>query len=330
MNILAIHGPQIGGCEYHRIVGPMNHLAKHHKDLSITFGHDLCDYRLADLLNYQAVVVHRTITSVPSFFDVVEAVLKQASHLKLIVDTDDHWQLSPEDPRYQEWQDYGIGQMIERTLAMASHVWVSTKTLHTEVLPINPNCSIVPNAIDTQLAMWRVAAGKLKSNRYRIGIFCQPTHWNNIARLKTGLRRTLANNTDVDIVCIGVSHGQQVNVLRQLGLTYKDPVIFRERLPLDEYADHYRHVDILLAPLQHDDFNRHRSALKLWECAASQTPIIAEDFGPYQLNVTGIKRTSDWDNLHKMVRRHREIIPITELKPTYTESQALRYKLLVE
>lgn len=328
MKILAIHGPHIGGCEYHRLVGPMAHLAKHYPNVDIHFGADLADYRMADLLPYRAVLVHRSITSIPSLFDVVEHQLRQLPELKLIVDTDDDWNLPPTDPRHDEWETFGISEMIERSLRMASQVWTTNHLLADRIKAVNQNVYIVPNAIDTQLAMWRVAPGKVKSNRYRIGIFCQPTHWENIKRLKTGLRRVLNHDSDTDIVCIGVERGHQNMVRHLLGLSIKDPVIFRERLPVDEYADHYRNIDILLAPLQNDDFNATRSNLKVWEAAASQTPAIFENWGPYSTKWPGMLQVNDWHNLHKHVRKHRELVKLTELKPTYAECQALRYELL--
>jgi glycosyltransferase involved in cell wall biosynthesis len=334
MNVLAILGPEINGCVYHRIIGPMGHLAENHKELNVTFGTDLADFAYADLINYSAIIVSRSITSVPSLFDTVadrlEKVLNDRPETKLIVDTDDAWHLPDYDQRSGYWKEYGIAEMIERSLALATEVWTTTKALQELVKKINPNCVIIPNAINSNLAAWRVAAGKLNSSKYRIGIFCQSTHEKNIARLKAGIRRTIDTHSDVQIVCFGVSKGRQPQVMRILGLTHKDPVTFLERLPLDEYADLYRQIDILLAPLYHDEFNAMRSNLKLHECATSKTPIVAERWGPYDINVKGLKNVVDWSNLHTYVKKHRDIIPLKELKPTYEQNQENRYNRLTK
>ena len=334
MNILAIHGPEINGCVYHRIIGPMGYLAENHKELNITFGTDLADFTYADLINYSSIIVSRSITSVPSLFDTVadrlQKVLNDRPETKLIVDTDDAWHLPEYDQRHGYWKEYGIAEMIERSLALATQVWTTTKLLQDKVKPINANCAIIPNAINGNLAAWRVAAGKIHSPKYRIGIFCQSTHEKNIARLKAGIRRTIDTHSDVEIICLGVTKGRQPQVMRILGLTHKDPVIFLERKPLDEYAEFYRELDILLAPLYHDEFNAMRSNLKLHECATSKTPIVAENWGPYAEKISGLKTVVDWSNLHTYVKKHRAIIPLEELKPTYQDNQQNRYELLTK
>ncbi len=54
---------------------------------------------------------------------------------------------------------------------------------------------------------------------------------------------------------------------------------------IHNYAKHYEHVDVLLAPLKENDFNKVKSQLKVEECAFTNTAIIASDFGPYQLDI---------------------------------------------
>lgn len=55
--------------------------------------------------------------------------------------------------------------------------------------------------------------------------------------------------------------------------------------PIDEYYQHYKNVDVLLAPLATSDFNYVKSPLKVAECAFSHTAIIASNYGPYTLDL---------------------------------------------
>lgn len=55
--------------------------------------------------------------------------------------------------------------------------------------------------------------------------------------------------------------------------------------PIDEYYQHYANVDVLLAPLDVNDFNRVKSPLKVAECVFSKTAIIASEFGPYSYDL---------------------------------------------
>ena len=54
---------------------------------------------------------------------------------------------------------------------------------------------------------------------------------------------------------------------------------------IHEYAKHYENVDVLLAPLKENEFNKVKSQLKVEECAFTDTAIIASDFGPYKLDI---------------------------------------------
>jgi len=52
---------------------------------------------------------------------------------------------------------------------------------------------------------------------------------------------------------------------------------------LDEFAKHYRNIDVLLAPLDTNQFNEVKSELKLIEGGFTKTAVICTDFGPYSL-----------------------------------------------
>jgi glycosyltransferase involved in cell wall biosynthesis len=58
--------------------------------------------------------------------------------------------------------------------------------------------------------------------------------------------------------------------------------------PIDEYYQHYANVDVLLAPLDVNDFNRVKSPLKVAECVFSKTAIIASEFGPYSYDLRNV------------------------------------------
>lgn len=54
---------------------------------------------------------------------------------------------------------------------------------------------------------------------------------------------------------------------------------------MNHYYEHYGEIDILLAPLEENEFNKVKSPLKVAECCFSHTAIIAQDFGPYTLDL---------------------------------------------
>ena len=59
--------------------------------------------------------------------------------------------------------------------------------------------------------------------------------------------------------------------------------------PITTYAENYNKFDISLAPLKHHTFNRVKSQLKVIEAGFHKKALIAQDFGPYQIDCISAK-----------------------------------------
>lgn len=57
---------------------------------------------------------------------------------------------------------------------------------------------------------------------------------------------------------------------------------------INSYYQHYKEIDILLVPLEDNDFNCMKSQLKVIEAAFSNTAIIASNVGPYTIDLVNI------------------------------------------
>ena len=55
--------------------------------------------------------------------------------------------------------------------------------------------------------------------------------------------------------------------------------------PITSYASNYNLFDVSLAPLKESEFNRVKSQLKVIEAGFHKKALIAQDFGPYQIDV---------------------------------------------
>jgi glycosyltransferase involved in cell wall biosynthesis len=58
--------------------------------------------------------------------------------------------------------------------------------------------------------------------------------------------------------------------------------------PMNEYYKHYEYIDVLLAPIEENDFNLCKSQLKAIECAFSNTAFIGSNFGPYTIDLKSL------------------------------------------
>lgn len=54
---------------------------------------------------------------------------------------------------------------------------------------------------------------------------------------------------------------------------------------ISNYATHYQNVDVLIAPLKENDFNKVKSELKEIECGFTHTAFIGQNFGAYTINL---------------------------------------------
>lgn len=55
--------------------------------------------------------------------------------------------------------------------------------------------------------------------------------------------------------------------------------------PVNQYATHYNNIDVLLVPLKECDFNKYKSQLKVIEAGFFRKAIIAQNFGPYTIDL---------------------------------------------
>ena len=63
--------------------------------------------------------------------------------------------------------------------------------------------------------------------------------------------------------------------------------------PVNSYASNYNLFDIALAPLVNNTFNKMKSQLKVVESGFHKKALIAQDFGPYQIDLINAKLKSD-------------------------------------
>lgn len=68
---------------------------------------------------------------------------------------------------------------------------------------------------------------------------------------------------------------------------YSDNEMYRRcwTKPVSQYATHYNNIDVLLVPLKECDFNKYKSQLKVIEAGFFHKTIIAQDFGPYTIDL---------------------------------------------
>ena len=70
--------------------------------------------------------------------------------IPLILDIDDHWDLSPTHPMYGMYTSSHLDELIQKDLRMADCVTTTTDLFAGEIKPLNENVVVLPNAIDPE------------------------------------------------------------------------------------------------------------------------------------------------------------------------------------
>lgn len=285
IKVLTAYLLNMDGSAYHRLCVPSLALAA--AGMRITRVDDIMQVPEAELAAHDVLIVNRQVTNLgvnptsgmdPLFYLKEAMDIIRRSGIRVVLDLDDTWRLPALHPLFKWAKATMQKDIILASIAMADLVWCSTEPLLHDVVSLgHRNAHLVPNGISALDAQWE-KLDKLPSPELRLGVVCNQTHLRDIRRLKPALRK-MKRLPGWRIVALGVPDEQQRTVKDALGT---DRIDFRPWLPAMQYAEHYRHIDVLLCPLDKDRFNAYRSDIKLAECAHSQTAAVCERHGPYR------------------------------------------------
>jgi glycosyltransferase involved in cell wall biosynthesis len=227
---------------------------------------------LTPAANAEALLVLRELA--PEFVEEAARLARQR-RIPLVYDTDDHLLAVPEDsPVFSHYE--ALRLWLTRWIRQADHVTVANAVLAAEVAELNPSVSILPSFMDADL--WGVTDVPIAGERpVSIGFWGTASHAPDLRRLTAGFRHLKAR------------YGRRI---RFQFMGCHDP----ELLSLDDvtvgahvptYAAYARAtrncpLDIALAPLKVNLFNRCKSPIKFFEYSIRGACGVYADLDPYQ------------------------------------------------
>ena len=295
-------------------------LQKNHKDEFIVDIMDNPPIEDKDFISfYDIIVLQATIVMNDKLFKILEKL--KAQGLKIVLDIDDYWRLSPNHPMYRKMEEE-YKKLVER-LKIADLITTTTVNLAKEILRYNKNVKVLENAINPEEEQF--ISNTIESNKIRIGWAGGSSHLEDLKCLG-GLSNRIHNNhyNEAQLVMAGFDNKirniqtGEITVSKRPQLWMQCEMLFTNNYkmkddnyihyllnpreeeyenieeqsykriwskPIHSYAKCYNEIDIVLAPLQVNNFNKMKSQLKVLEAGFHKKPLIASEIYPYQIDI---------------------------------------------
>ena len=287
MRILLVTGQKIMGGEYHRLIVPHSKMHLH--------GHEVSQMASIDhvpesqLSQFDLIIASRSISRIGNEENVWK-ILKRLG-IPVIIDTDDHYQLSDSHVLKREWKLNHRAEALIYNFTQADAIMVTTPYLKYVVSQFNKNVEVFPNTIDFEQPQFipNPEIEAMKSDLVNIGWSGSVTHLEDLQLIEGEiLSLNKSSFKDYKFMLAGFYEGDSI--------WHKYEKIFTSNYILDDnnygrinaadvysYAQAYNLMDIGLIPLRDNEFNRAKSELKMLEMGAFGLGVIVSDVESYQV-----------------------------------------------
>ena len=270
--ILGFGTTTIGSWKY-RVDQPLE--ALHREGLVHRFLIDFAENGIAQLptvaelerLEVDALLFHNTVHDYA--LDALRRY-RQVNHAFVVLGEDDLMTALPPKNPYSKTVYKDIRRRLRRVCELVDRVVVTTEPLAEALRRYSDDVQVVPNGLPMEIwgTLHRV---RHRRARPRVGWAGASQHMGDLELLREVVEATA---TEVDWVFFGMCP----DFLRAHAREIHDPVAF-EAYP-EKLAD--LNLDLALAPLELNDFNRCKSNLRLLEYGVLGWPVIASDIEPYR------------------------------------------------
>jgi hypothetical protein len=291
--MLLVVNPSVGGVEYHRQLIPHYHLYASHKDeLEISQCYEIESKSDSFLKQFDLIQFSRCL----SYTGNAEKTARRLKKLgiKIMLDIDDYWNLPDYHILYPQYKAHGVGMAQIYSLINADHVTTSTEYLADKVKGLNTNVTVLHNAIDPSQPQFKVEPKTNAKETVRFGWMGGACHWQDVKPLKHSFHLLHTDDSIRNRYQFNL-FGYNITPPKSVYLDYEK--IFSNYYQCQDtsykrwhgtnvysYATGYNEIDVAIAPLINDTFNRCKSQLKLIEAGFMKKTFICSDVLPYQVD----------------------------------------------
>jgi len=283
---------QYGGIGWYRIINPLEKLDNSTVNGEFAFGSENRIEIAKEIGEKADVMVIKYVDSFAAANHIL--TIRDVLGIKLLVDIDDNvFEVHPHNYAYKDTnKDTEAYKVFGYLFSEADGLICSTEPLAEYMRRYNPNVTVIQNAVDP--AIWDVPVVKNDTDRVKIGWVYGPTHAQDVPVMLPVVKEIIKKYPNVDFYHIGWKDADFDHFDRQhtvFGTNgYKEFPEFLAGLGMD----------ILVAPLIDDEFNKSKSNIKWMEAAMCEIPMVASAVAPYSDSITHgkdgmlAKTTREW------------------------------------
>ncbi len=257
MKILGIiSGERITGSMFHRIIYPLSALMEYH-DVKVDTAQSLLLKTDEELCDYDIVLVHSTTPN----DEEIKRLLRLG--VNVVMDFDDYWKLSTKHELYDAWKEKGEMERLLKFFDLNVNFTTTSETLKKKIqtLAYKKDVCVLPN-------------GMIDDEEYR-----KP-----LPKDKINFGWMGATNHITDLMMIQhlrIGYGFDICVPENYRTVFRNRFNYFNGLNVPDYLNLYNTFDIIVVPLDRNEFNTYKSELKLIEAGFYKKPVIVSDVEPY-------------------------------------------------
>lgn len=248
IKILSLVNP--GGSKYFRCILPLDLLDKEKYEVVFLNENFILESIVKDIDYLYIHWVQRTNC-------VHLSLWKEKYGFKIIQDIDDYWVLPFNHYMYSKI-DVVKKQLFDQ-LILADIVLCSTPYLLNKCLEFNDNCHLRENYIPIGYQQFQPEYIPVQNRKPTIGICGSLSHYDDWMSIRNQLKRIQSLKSEFDFVVAGYADENSTSREKwnKIVNLFPNPKVFRH-LPVNQYINFYKHIDILLAPLEINEFNKSK------------------------------------------------------------------------
>lgn len=207
--------------------------------------------------------------------------LQQEKGKKIVCDCDDLIELDANNPHFIEHKMTDAHFTIQQTMKIADMITTTTPYLADKLREYNEKVVVLPNYMD--MKRWDGEIQINDTDEIRVGWMGSITHYDDIKLIEKPVKDVLREHPEVKLILMGD--------VRFTDLFKGYNVEVRLGVPFDVYPQILRalRIDIGLAPLVDNEFNRCKSPIKTYEYALINALSIVSDVEPYKNSLAHAK-----------------------------------------